>query len=246
MAKPKIACQLIIFGPRNKDDLPGVLKAVADAGYAGIEGGSSADPKELQKTLGDLNLELAGIHSGYSSFDDLDDTIAFMKSIDCKLLMCSGVGDMSRGLAAYEDAAKVFNEVGKKCHDEGIKFCYHNHSWEFKKFDGVVALEHLYKLTDPKYVYTCVDVYWVHHGGEDPVEFLTKNLDRVGTVHFKDMKDDTFAEVGEGVINFPGIMKVLEQKDDLEWIIVEQDRTNKTPEESINISRKYIKEKLGL
>lgn len=248
MGKPKIACQLIIFGRRNREDMPGVLKEVAEAGYAGIEGGDPGgrDAAEMRKLLDGLGLQLAGVHSGFGTFDDLDRTILYMKAMGCKLLMCSGVGDTKRGLVAYEEAAKVFNDVGRRCHEEGIKFCYHNHSWEFQKFDGVTALSKLYELTDPRYVHTCVDVYWVQHGGESPVEFLRKHLDRVGTVHFKDMKDDTFAEVGQGIIDFPGIMKVLSAKKDLEWIIVEQDITQRTPKESITMSRRYIKEKLGL
>jgi len=245
MGKPKIACQLIIFGRRNREDLPGVLEEVAEAGYAGIEGGGG-NAAEMRKLLDGAGLALAGVHGGFGPFDNLDSTISYMKQLDCRLLMCSGVGDTKRGLVAYEEAAKVFNDVGRRCHDAGIKFCYHNHSWEFQKYDGVTALERLYELTDPRYVYTCVDVYWVQHGGESPVEFLRKHLDRVGTVHFKDMKNETFAEVGQGIVDFPGIMEVLSAKDDLEWIIVEQDSTQRTPKESVTMSRKYIKDKLGL
>ncbi len=247
MGKPRIACQLIIFGRRNREDLPGVLKEVAEAGYAGIEGGSGGrSAAEMRRLLDDLGLELAGVHTGFGSYEDLDSTIAYMKEMGCKLLMCSGVGDTKRGMVAYEEAAKVFNDVGRRCSEEGIKFCYHNHSWEFQQFEGVTALERLYELTDPSCVHACVDVYWVQHGGESPVEFLRRHLDRVGTVHFKDMKDDTFAEVGQGIVDFPGIMEVLSAKDDLEWIIVEQDRTQRTPRESVTMSRQYISEKLGL
>ena len=247
MGKPNVACQLIIFGPRGGQDLPGVLKEIAEAGYAGIEGGASPDKAKMKKLMDDMGLKLAGIHSGYDGFKNLDESIAYLKAMDSKLLMVSGVGDTSKGISAYEEAAEVFNEVGRKCYNEGIKFCYHNHSWEFQKYDGVTALDRLYELTDPKYVYLCVDVYWIQHGGESPVEFLKKNLNRVGTVHLKDMfPDKGFAEVGQGILDFPGIMEVLSEKKDLEWVIVEQDNTKRTPKESVTISREYIKEKLGL
>lgn len=249
MGKLDVACQLIIFGARGEQDLPGVLKEVAEAGYTGIEGTSpgTMETSKLKKLMKDLGLKLAGVHTGFGSFDDLDKTISYMKDMDCNLFMISGVGDTSAGLSAYEKAADVFNEVGRKCHDAGIKFCYHNHSWEFQKFNGVTALDRLYELTDSKYVHLCVDVYWVKHGGESPANFLRKNLDRLATVHFKDMaQDGDFAEIGQGIIDFPSIMKVLSDKKDIEWIIVEQDRTKRTPKESITISRQYIKEKLGL
>ena len=248
MGRPKIACQLIVFGGRDREDLPGVLKEVAEAGYAGIEGTSPGvmDTKELRKLMDSLGLQLAGVHGGFGILDELDSNISYMKEMDCKLFMVSGVGDTKKGLAAYEEAAEIFNDVGRRCREEGITFCYHNHSWEFQKFDGVTALDRLYELTDPEYLHTCVDVYWVQHGGVSPVEFLRKHLDRVATVHFKDMKDDTFAEVGRGIVDFPGIMEVLSDKGDLEWIIVEQDTTQRTPKESSAMSRQYIRETLGL
>ena len=247
MGKPNVACQLIIFGARGGQDLPSVLKEVSEAGYAGIEGGTSPDSVKMKKLMDDFGLKLAGVHTGYGGFDNLSETIAYLKAMNSNLYMISGVGDTSKGISAYEETAKVFNEVGRKCYNEGIKFCYHNHSWEFQKYDGVVALDRLYELTDPKYVHLCVDVYWVQHGGESPVDFLKKHLDRVATIHFKDMfPDKGFAEIGQGIINFPGIMKVLSEKKDLEWVIVEQDNTKRTPQESVTISRKYIKENLGL
>ena len=247
MGKPNVACQLIIFGARGGQDLPGVLKEVSEAGYAGIEGGTSPDVVKTKKLMDDFGLKLAGVHTGYGGFDNLSETIAYLKAMNSNLYMISGVGDTSKGISAYEETAKVFNEVGRKCYNEGIKFCYHNHSWEFQKYDGIVALDRLYELTDPKYVHLCVDVYWVQHGGESPVDFLKKHLDRVATIHFKDMfPDKGFAEIGQGIINFPGIMKVLSEKKDLEWVIVEQDNTKRTPQESVTISRKYIKENLGL
>jgi sugar phosphate isomerase/epimerase len=96
-------------------------------------------------------------------------------------------------------------------------------------------------------VYLCVDVYWVAHGGADPVAFLQKHLDRIGTVHFKDMAlDGSFAEVGQGTLDFPGMMEVLATRPDLGWIIVEQDRTSRSPEESISLSRQYMRGELGL
>jgi len=247
MGKPNVACQLIIFGARGGEDFPGVLKELSEAGYAGIEGGTSPDVVKTKKLMDDFGLKLAGVHTGYGGFDNLNETITYLKAMNSNLYMISGVGDTSKGISAYEETAKVFNEVGRKCYDEGIKFCYHNHSWEFQKYDGVVALDRLYELTDPKYVHLCVDVYWVQHGGESPVDFLKKNLDRVATVHLKDMfPDKGFAEIGQGIIDFPGIMKVISEKKDLEWVIVEQDNTKRTPKESVTISRKYIKEKLGL
>jgi len=249
MAQPQVACQLIVFGERPRTDLPGVLRAIAQAGYDGFEGGGpgALSAAQMKALLEELGLQLAGVHSGYDGLQDLDATLSYMDALDCRLLMCSGVGDTKRGLAAYESAADVFNRVGRRCQERGIRFCYHNHSWEFQTYDGVRALDRLYELTDPRCVHLCVDVYWVAHGGADPAAFLQQHLDRIGTVHFKDMGEDgSFAEIGQGTLDFSAMMEVLSTKPDLEWIVVEQDRTRRTPEESIALSRQYMREELGL
>jgi sugar phosphate isomerase/epimerase len=248
MAQPQVACQLIVFGGRDRTDLPGVLREVAAAGYDGYEAGpGEMGTAELKTLLQELDLKLAGVHTGYEGLQDLEDILSYMDALDCHLLMCSGVGSREDGLDAYERAAEVFNDAGRRCQEHGIRFCYHNHSWEFQTYGGVRALDRLYELTDPRYVYLCVDVYWVAHGGDDPAAFLQKHLDRIGTVHFKDMGEDgSFAEVGQGTLDFPAMMEVLSAKPDLDWIIVEQDRTTRTPKESIALSRQYMQEELDL
>jgi sugar phosphate isomerase/epimerase len=211
MAQPQVACQLIVFGGRDRTDLPGVLREVAAAGYDGFEAGpEEMDTAEIKALLDELDLKLAGVHTGYEGLQDLEDILSYMDALDCHLLMCSGVGSRDEGLAAYERAAEVFNDAGRRCQENGIRFCYHNHSWEFQTYGGVRALDRLYELTDPRYVYLCVDVYWVAHGGDDPAAFLRKHLDRIGAVHFKDMgQDGAFLEIGQGTLDFAAMMKVL-------------------------------------
>ena len=51
--------------------------------------------------------------------------------------------------------------------------------------------------------------------------------------------------MGQGIIDFPAVMKAVKSLN-IEWAVVEQDRTTKTPKESMALSRKYLKDKLGL
>jgi hypothetical protein len=139
--QPQIACQTIVFGARPRQDLPGVLREIVPqqnggsataAGYAGFEGGGpGAMPvAEMKALLADMDLKLAGVHTGYEGLADLDEIVPYMQALDCQLLMCSGVDDRQGGLAAYEAAADTFNAVGRRCSAEGVRFCYHNHPEE--------------------------------------------------------------------------------------------------------------------
>lgn len=252
---PNLACQLIIFGQRNRDEFANCVQAVAEVGYAGIETGPHPQGAEyLLAVARKNNVEVAGVHYGFDLVKNVDENVKFMQGCRAKYVMCSGVGDYkTRGLAAYDEAAQVFNTIGKEYAEAGITFCYHNHSWEFQVYDrGVKAMYRLLADTDPATVKLCVDTYWILHGGEDPVGFLRRHLGRVAYMHFKDMAPEahpkecgTFVEVGRGVVDFPRVVRVLEGAD-IEWYTVEQDRTPGDPKESCRISREYIRNQLGI
>jgi sugar phosphate isomerase/epimerase len=201
---------------------------------------------DLKKLLDGLGLELVGTHVGFEALKtDVDRLCDYLVQTGGTHLICSGVGDRAKGLAAYEEAASLMNEVGKQVARRGLTLCYHNHSFEFQRFAGTTALLRLFELTDPAAVKLCIDTYWVHHGGEDPAAFVARYADRTAILHLKDMKETTFAEVGQGVLDFPAILKAVEGKP-VPWAVVEQDRTARTPEESVRLSRQYLKETLGL
>ncbi len=249
MNKYKIGCQLIIYGSRSSEDLSGVLAEISDVGYGGIEAGNLSEGShsidETKVLLASHNLELAGVHTGYGSLEQFDEMIKFTDAMDCRYLMVSGVGGNDT-LEDYQRAAEIFNEVGRRCNDVGIKFCYHNHSWEFKDFGGTTGLVTLFESTDPEFVHACVDTYWVKHGGENPAAFLEQYADRVAYLHFKDMNSDgSFGEVGHGILDWAGIMKVVEGIS-AEWLTVEQDWTDKTPKESVTMSCRYMRETLEI
>jgi len=92
-------------------------------------------------------------------------------------------------------------------------FGYHNHSAEFKKFDGKTAFDHLYEMTDPKHVKIELDVGWVVVAQQDPVAILNKYKDRVIALHVKDVakresadKEPASVALGEGVIDWKKVI----------------------------------------
>ena len=79
------------------------------------------------------------------------------------------------------------NKFGKQVSDAGMTFGYHNHSAEFKKYDGQTAFDYLFGNTDAKHVKIELDVGWVQVAQQDPVAILNKYQDRVIALHVKDV-----------------------------------------------------------
>ena len=248
MSDARLGLQLIVYGGRQGQDLLGVLKEVAEVGYAGFEGGVNMldDPAGLNKALAETGLALCGVHGGYDSYADLDAVARYCEALlecDSKYLICSGVAP-GEGIAPYETTADTFNLVGAQCKQAGVAFCYHNHNWEFEEFGGVKGIHRLMELTDPDLVKLCTDVYWVTVGGEDPGEFLRRYRDRSGYYHFKDGEPGVFIELGQGTVDLPASRDAaLECGAD--WIVCEQDSSELEPKDSIAQSFAYLKE-LGL
>ena len=276
MANPKVGCHLIVFRGKEREDLDAVLKDVQAAGYDGVETRQlfDGDGAKAKAALAEYGLFQGSISSPYASLAEIDRSLEYAHGVGAKFIMVSGVGDhQTEGLRAYEKAAELFNEVGRKCKAAGVQFCYHNHSWEFQTYDrqsgreveygtagAVNGLERLYELTDPELVKGCVDVYWVQHGGENPARFLERHKNRIGYPHFKDLRylgqeprrtgrlnreEATFVALGTGEVDFRAIWKVLEPLN-LPWVVYEQDRSEEAPGDAAKISRQHIRDAMGI
>ena len=86
LASPRISVQLFSVRDDCAKDFDPALAQLAKMGFAGVEFAGyhkySGKPKELRKTLDDLNLVAAGTHIGTGSFrgDELNRTMSSTKS----------------------------------------------------------------------------------------------------------------------------------------------------------------------
>ena len=245
MSKPRVGIQLIVFGEKQQNDIAGVFREVAQAGYDGIEAGNLFEThgeSRIRNLLSETNLAIAGIHAGYNDLAKEGRVPAhmhYLKTVGAKYLICSGVSD-NTSLRGYESSARFFNDLGRRCKEAGLVFCYHNHNWEFKSWDGMKGIHRLNEICDPNLVKLCVDVYWVHIGGEEPAEFIARYKDRAGYYHFKDGSPGRFVELGQGEVNLIAALDAA-LKAGADWIICEQDKTDKPTKQSITESRNYLR-----
>lgn len=234
----RIGLNLLIYGRRRDEDLAGVLKEVAEAGYGAVELGPTADP---EATLASLQANGIAVGASHIMLDRLEDTLDrhldWLERTGARLLACSGP-DFPTG-AQYQAAAARLDRAGDRCRARGVTFCYHNHAHEI--VHDLFGLTHILRGTDPANVRLCLDTYWLARGGQDPATVIRELAPRIGFMHLKDITPvGDFAEVGQGRLDWAGIRAAVEAAG-VEVAMVEQDRTQRTPLESIRLSREYLK-----
>lgn len=249
-------------------DFAGTLKQIGALGYreveaAGFFGHSATEVKQAMQAAG-----LRCVSAHYSS-DDLhakfDPVLAFGKELGLEYIICSFPGKDPKHKGENKNTkdqahsftlddwrwnADDFNHIGEKVKAAGMQFGYHNHTMEFRSQDGVVPLDELIRLTDPKLVTIELDCGWVKVGGGDPVAYLRRYPKRISMLHIKDFKHTDkpasvtnppeAAELGQGTIDYRPIFEAAKGAD-IKHYFVEQEQFDMPPMEALKIDADYIR-----
>lgn len=89
----------------------------------------------------------------------------------------------------YKRTADVFNELGMRMDEAGLKFMYHNHGYGLVEMEGEIPFNLLLERTDPNVVVMEMDVFWMTAGRADPVAYLEAYPGRFRLMHIKDMTE---------------------------------------------------------
>lgn len=259
-----IGLQLYTLRDAIEKDLEGTLKKVAAIGYKNLESAMGSNghyygrkPAEFKKLLKEMGLKLRSSHvlTGIQKegapemkfatlSKGLQKLVDDAAEADQSYLVCAYLMPYEREtLDDYKRLAELCNEAGEACNDAGIQFAYHNHDFELMELEGEIPYELLLSHTDPELVKMELDLYWVAKSGHDPVMYFKKHPGRFPLWHVKDMEDSkeqSFTEVGNGVIDFKGIFQHAGESG-MEYFFVEQDVSDE-PFKSVAISYNHLKE----
>lgn len=232
------------------------LQAIEAIGYREIETGGVPIEKiwpSLEKTkLKAVSAHLDSKLVTQGPEDDLTRSLADLKKKGFTYAVFPYLPPAERGgVEAIKKLAGHLNRAAEKAHAAGLKFCYHNHAFEFEPVGGEPLIHTLFTETDPKLVGFEIDCFWVSVAGHDPAELISHHADRVQLLHLKDKPADTpvrynesvprttFKEVGHGVIDWKAVLEAA-GKAHVAHYFVEQDQTPGDPVDSLRQSFQYL------
>lgn len=153
------------------------------------------------------------------------------------------------GLDFYRSLADKLNAAASKADSAGLRFCYHNHDFEFQPMSGSRPMDVLLEHLDRHLVGLEVDTFWISMAGVNAASFLRENANRVELVHLKDrakgtpvhydiasVPNGTYRELGAGDLPLREILDAISQTR-AKHVFVEQDFSN---DPIASLRRSYI------
>jgi sugar phosphate isomerase/epimerase len=246
-----IALQLYTMREPAKADLSGMLKRVRDIGWEYVQWSGMPDlPAEaIREALDAAGLKAVAAHVGVESFErDFEAAVRFWKAVGVTDVAPGGMmADCRDSLDAWLRGAKRLDTLGARLRDAGLRLSYHNHNFEFERFEGDprCKLDILYQETGPGNLYAEFDTAWVQVGGQDPAAYIRKYAQRCPVIHVKDLAPEArdghawFTPLGQGVLDWDNIFAASRQAA-VEWYIYEQDTCDGDPIDSARISLDFL------
>ena len=218
-----------LYSLRNQfnSDIEKSLKTISDWGINTIEGGDTygMEESEFRSLLKKYELNPISIGASYDELKDDPKGVA-QKALryDARFVMCSWIPHKGNrfDIENTKAAVKIFNKAGAILKREGITLAYHAHGYEFRPHEYGTLFD--YMAQNAKNFSLEMDVFWITHGGEDPISLLDKYPDFVVMLHLKDMEKglignntgsasvETNVILGQGQIDIEGIVRKAHQQ----------------------------------
>ncbi len=252
-----IGLQLFSVRDELKDGLDKVLEKIAAAGYSSVEmfGFSNegdffkSKPAEVAEMLKKHKLVSPSGHYMLDLFDkDGQQAIDAALALGHKYVVIPWFPPEQRNsLDDYRRIVERINKAALLCKENKLKMAYHNHEFEFVKYEGGLSgYDIIMKECDKELVGLELDLYWVKYAKEDPIEIFKRDPGRFKMWHVKDMLADdkkTQTEVGSGTVDFTAVFNNAELSG-MEYFYVEQENLPVPGDANIKKSADYVKSKL--
>lgn len=269
-AKPNGILGLQLYSVREDmtKDPVGSLTKLAKMGYVYVEHANYINRKfygytapEFKKILDGLGLKMVSGHTvmGKQHWDaakkDFSDswkqTIEDAGVLGQKYVVSPSMDESMR--KTYDDFMgymEVFNKCGELCNKHGMKFGYHNHSFEFsEKLNDKKIFDIMMTSLDPHKVVIQLDIGNLYNGGAIAIDVVNQYPGRFENLHVKDEIAATEGTekyvsciLGEGIVD---TKKVVDQATKIGgatcYIIEQESYQGKTPMECVKKDLEIMK-----
>ena len=222
----EIGLQLWTLRNQFQTDVEKSLSIINNWGIKYVEGGSTygLSDDHFFKLLKKYDIKTVSIGASFEDLrDDITKVIEQVKKHDVKYVTCTWIPHVGKfSIKHVKEALLVFNKAGKILNDINVTLTYHPHGYEFSNYNGSTLFDQL--VINSKNFSFQMDVFWVYHGGVDPVSLLDKYPGKFPLFHLKDMKIgvvgdksgsqdvETSVTLGKGQIDIEGIVKKATQQ----------------------------------
>jgi len=226
------------------------------------------NPQELVDLADKYGVKIVNLygHFGFdieAALETAKKQVKFLADIGGKWYNCQNAGFGDNGPSERPTnpemvgkMCRIANELGAYAKSLGVTVCFHPHygTCVFTQED----IDLFAANTNPEYVSLCIDTAHTTLAGMDPIALIRQYKDRIGYIHLKDVdfhalrsavggaKMGSFRALGQGSVDFPGIIAALREIGYDDVICVELDRPAICNYQSAEYSRRYIRDVLGM
>ncbi len=208
----------------EKGDIPGTLALVRGWGFTDVEaaGTYKLTPADFAAQVKKAGLRITSTGADFTLLaKDVGSVIKDAQAFGAQQVMCAWIPHQGRfSRADVDKAVPIFTQAGRAMRDAGLRLLYHVHGYEFQPGPDGTLFDALARQTETGVVDFQMDVFWVVHGGGNPVDLFAKYPERFPSTHLKDMRkgtkvgepggsapDDTSVPLGQGMVDIPGILR---------------------------------------
>ena len=233
-------------------DLAATLRLIHSIGYASVETFPpiyNRPAKELKELISGIGLKAPSGHFDYAT---LEERVDYAAELGLEYMICPMIPPAMWGtLDGFRQGAVHLNKIAAKAKAAGLKFGYHPHNYEYKQLAGGRGFDVLMREFDPS-IRLELDIYWAVEGGQNPLDLMRQNRQRLALIHIKDRKQFSgftynpladnahhFTEAGSGTIDWKAVLGEARRLGVTQFY-VDQDGSDLPVEQSLRASWKYL------
>ena len=227
-------------GKKYVGEMPHMCEVIKAAGLTGIETGPGMMAKYLEDSalmvdlLDEHSLQFASMGFGapYNTAVPTDDQITGAERVfdylqafpNPRISLAHHSASRDNLKERQRDAMACMNEIARRGLDKGVSCSFHPSSYPTSLFIVQEDYDLMLSEMNPEVLTYCADSGHIVNGGMDIYDLFTTYSSLIKHMHFKDITTDKkWAAMGEGVIDFPRLIKILDEADYNGWIIFEEE-----------------------